>query len=493
MTEKLTRKTRKAVIVTALVLLIALVCSLSDAYAAGVADATGKVNAPKGVVLRASASNKGRRVATLNNNSNLILKKEVFTKRSSSAKKNRWYLVRTSSGKTGYIRSDKVKNISYTITKATAKGKVFCRKGAGNAQTYKSKYTAGKTINIVLTAKAAGSKKTWYKVKKGSKYYFISSNNVKIGAAAAKKTTTTATAKTPVSSSSEVPKIKNVKTETSKRSMNGIDFTLSEIRYPETIYEGRAFGVTGLVIASRRMEKMEVGVQDTNGKWLVSGSTNPEGVTGNIFLLDKYVKFGALKPGTYVYAVEVTIDGKKMTPISRKFKIEKAKNAELIVNKAIELAWPDGTSSSKYKYPQGYATDSYKKALEQAFGSRKGWGDATKKGASCDVFLSTVLRTTGVAPDCPRGLQELFPYFANSSKFQRVDYDGKISTLRSGDIIIYYHSNGAHCCIYFNKNGKDYIAEANHNSTYGMITSRSADLRDRTKATSKKYIYRVVD
>ena len=290
-------------------------------------------------------------------------------------------------------------------------------------------------------------------------------------------------------------KIKNVKTESSSTSIGGIDFKLSEIRYPEIVFEGDAFGVTGMVIASEPMQYITVGVANSSGSWVISASQEINGTTANIFDLDKNLKFSLLKAGTYTYKAVVNINGKTLTPLSRQFVVKKCAKAQAITDKAFELVWPVGTPSSKYKYSTGSATSAYKAALQQAYGSRSGWGKATKAGASCDVFVGTVLRCSGVATDCPRGLDGQFPYFKKTKKLQRVSYNGNRSQLRSGDVIIYDYGSGAHVCIYVKKNGKEYIAEANYRSTYGRLATSSAELKDRTSFTGKKalYIYRAVE
>ena len=290
-------------------------------------------------------------------------------------------------------------------------------------------------------------------------------------------------------------KIKNVKTETSSKTIDDIDFTLSEIRYPEILFEGDAFGVTGMVIASRQMELLKVGVVNSAGNWMISASQTLDGDRANIFDLDKQLKFSVLKAGTYTYKAVVNIDGKNMTVFSRKFVVKNCAKAQAITRKALQLVWPAGTPSSKYKYGPGKATAAYKAALKQAYGSRSGWGPAPKAGASCDVFVGTVLRCSGVGTDCPRGLDGQFPYFKKTKKFKRVSYSGKRSQLRSGDVIIYDYGYGAHVCLYVKKNGKEYIAEANYKSTYARLTSNSAELRDRTSFSGKKalYIYRAVE
>lgn len=143
-----------------------------------------------------------------------------------------------------------------------------------------------------------------------------------------------------------------------------------------------------------------------------------------------------------------------------------------IAAKAIEFAWPYGTSSGKYSYPEGSPVAAYATGLQTAYGSRSGWGAAPKAGASCDVFVGTVVRNS-YDTSFPRGLSEQFPYLASSSKFTEVN-TRSTSGMRDGDVIIYRYKDsngsGAHTFIYITINGTGYIVNANYNRTYAYIT-----------------------
>ena len=133
-----------------------------------------------------------------------------------------------------------------------------------------------------------------------------------------------------------------------------------------------------------------------------------------------------------------------------------------IAEQAIKCAWPNGTAKSKYRYPSGSAKTEYTKALTTAYGSRSGWGKQTKAGASCDVFVGTVVRSSGYDTKYPRGLSEMFPYVASTSKFTKLNITQK-SQFEPGDIILYKISGGgAHTCIYVEYGGVGYLAEAQY-------------------------------
>lgn len=144
--------------------------------------------------------------------------------------------------------------------------------------------------------------------------------------------------------------------------------------------------------------------------------------------------------------------------------------------KAIEFAWPYGTDSSKYKYPSGAPVDAFKQGIQTAYGSRSNWKQQpAKDGASCDVFVGTVVRNS-YDKNYPRGLAQQIPYLAKSSMFTEVN-TRDTSQMKDGDIITYGYQTatkrGGHTCIIVTINGKSYVAHANYNKTYGFIAKAS--------------------
>ena len=165
-------------------------------------------------------------------------------------------------------------------------------------------------------------------------------------------------------------------------------------------------------------------------------------------------------------------------------------SARLIALKAIELAYPDDPPEAQY--PGGKPTEKYKEALKIAYPDRKSWGAAPRAGASCDVFVGTVLRTTGIAPDFPRGLSEQIPYLRNSDRFYDIGYTGDRSALKPGDIIVIDYGTGAHICIIVNE--KYHICEANYKDTYGITVKDKGGINWRLqKRSGSQYtkVYRV--
>lgn len=145
------------------------------------------------------------------------------------------------------------------------------------------------------------------------------------------------------------------------------------------------------------------------------------------------------------------------------------------------------TNSSKASYKTGEPTTAYKKGLDKAYPDRSKWGTASRKGASCDVFVGTCIRNTGVDKDFPRGLAEQIPYLEKSAKFKQVSVTP--STAKDGDIIVYTKTKGGgHICIVHG--GK--IKEAGHENYYPKTTDT---LKARLSKTDKNWVkvYRVVE
>ena len=581
-------------VIVVLTLLFSMMMSITSADALSTGNATGKVNG-RGAVLRKTASPFGKKITVLKNNTTLTISQEVFSSKTSTSAKNRWYYVKAG-GKTGYIRSDQVKTIRYKIVKGKVTSAVKYRSGAGSAMPSKGSLKKNATIEVLLTAKAKGSGTTWYKFRIGSKCYYVSSKWVKLtgyktpvkpsfkvselryptkltegskftikgkvtsnvnmskavvqvrnkaGKAVisktltvnsknfsilkadkyitfgklspgsytyvvsvyvngkaynqVKKTFTVAKKPAPAAPKPQTSAGKTTaaaaETQTSQPVSAGDgSVTIKDVRAPQTLYEGGAFTVKGIIQSSAAISKVVIGAVNSSGSWQISVSKNVNANTFDVLTADKDLRFGTLPVGSYTYRVIATVNGKDCTLVNQAFSVKKAAKAERITNKAFELAWPAGTSSSKYSYGDGSPTAAYRLALESAYPNRGSWGEAPRVGASCDVFVGTVLRASGVDPSAPRGLSEQFPYYKSKGLYTKVNYTGSRSQLRSGDIIMFTRKAGnTHTCIYLKKNGKEYIAEANYTHTYGMIVSGSGTIDSKLTLSDKKemLVYRI--
>ena len=138
---------------------------------------------------------------------------------------------------------------------------------------------------------------------------------------------------------------------------------------------------------------------------------------------------------------------------------------------AVALAWPEGTSSSKTVYPGGSPSEAFKAAHEKF---TPGGGDAcARAGASCDMFVATVVRYTGYDDKYPLGaVPDQYDYVKkHSDLWEVIDWsDGDKSKVKPGDIII-ENGQGHTQMIVEDSDGNIKYASASHCSYYGKIKS----------------------
>ena len=175
------RSFRLVMILAVAALVFAVSALLSFAASVPSLKASGNINSPEGAIVRKGATRASKIVTVLDDNTPVTITGEVFVTKNKTAAVKKWYSVTAGKYK-GYIRSDLIKNIKYDTKTAKGKttAKICYRVGAGTAMKSKGKFKKGKTLTIVLTASAKGSKVKWYKIKYGSKYYYVCSNRVKV-------------------------------------------------------------------------------------------------------------------------------------------------------------------------------------------------------------------------------------------------------------------------------------------------------------------------
>ena len=138
---------------------------------------------------------------------------------------------------------------------------------------------------------------------------------------------------------------------------------------------------------------------------------------------------------------------------------------------AVALAWPEGTASSKSVYPGGTGTEAFNNAHKKfTSGSHDTCAAA---GASCDIFVSTVVRYSGYDKKYPitgPGTQ-LDHAKAHPELWEVIDWsDGDKSKVKPGDIIV--ENNRGHTqMIVENSKGEIKYASASHCDYYGKIKS----------------------
>lgn len=154
-------------------------------------------------------------------------------------------------------------------------------------------------------------------------------------------------------------------------------------------------------------------------------------------------------------------------------------NTEKIVEEAKRCAWAYGTPKSTYEYPDGKPKEAYKEDLNEAYpmSERKKWGKQPRAGASCDVFVGTVMRASGVDPNFPRGLDEVEPHMAkNKDKYKCINNPTQ-DEMEPGDLIYeLYKGGGGHISIFLKAHR---IAQAQYNGkTYPHVQKYEKQIKD---------------
>ena len=496
-------KSRKRRIVRILLMAVLTIClvvpSALPVKASSPSQATGKIKAKGGAVLRATPSSNGKKLKVLKNKTKVVITEEVFASKKSTSKKKRWYAVKAS-GKTGYVRADLVNSIKYSAGSKITTDSLNYRTGPSTKFKKKGSFKKGTSVSVVLKARIRGESYPWYRVKKGSSYYYASAQYMsdKKPAAPAPKpaakpaTTSTSTAavkpSTPANNtSSNVPADQVSSTQANKEvttavieirkddvTVDGTDIKVDGLRYPVTLAEGGAFSVMGTVTSSLPISSVTVGVVNSSGNWVISNSAESGETTFDIYTLDANLKFGSIPQGTYTYKVIIRVDGNEYIAGNYPFKVVKLQGPAAIASTAIALAWPEGTSESTYSKS---ATNAEKAAAKLV-----GYSSA----ADCGNFATIVLRKALGNYSIPNFLNAALNTKGNLSQMQSTaqrygfsafNWNGSMSSLRAGDVLIYKKNgdtssgSGQHIFIYL---GNNKVAEANHpKHYYGNIDTKS--------------------
>ncbi len=144
-----------------------------------------------------------------------------------------------------------------------------------------------------------------------------------------------------------------------------------------------------------------------------------------------------------------------------------------IAQTALDLAWPIGTSSSKYKYPGGSATDEYLKAAKKTKVKYEG-----EDGTDCSYFVETVARYSGADESFDADATD--DYAKNSSEWEVIEWDkndwDKGEQIESGDIIHCHKQGNApgnynqHFYILVEQDGELVRVDASRGSKYGLVS-----------------------
>ena len=167
--------------------------------------------------------------------------------------------------------------------------------------------------------------------------------------------------------------------------------------------------------------------------------------------------------------------------ISEPYQTPQERKLQRIKTLAVKCSWPQGTGRNKKGYPEGHAKKTYRKSLDKAYKDRSGWRHQTRVGASCDVFVGTVVRASGVDKLFPRGCDDILEYMQTDhakKKWKTLDTH-KRRKIPDGAVIYQKYDSGAqHILI---KTGRRKIANAHYVSrTFPVIEKYSRRVRKKS-------------
>ena len=173
----------------------------------------------------------------------------------------------------------------------------------------------------------------------------------------------------------------------------------------------------------------------------------------------------------------------------------KSESDNAIVNMALKYAWPLGDNHNLITNVLNKAdrslvlvpNDAYKQALIKwtsvgvgavAESVSKADNNIFGQGASCDVFVGTVVRIVTGDINYPfRGPGVQAAYMAKSDKWEEIDYGDDVTKMQPGDVMtkssdgVYGH---AQIFVGLTSDGKAKIAQAQHEAATGYVTDGNA-------------------
>ena len=232
-------------VVAAMVMIAGAAVSVS---ATSVPSATGYVKSSNGVNMRKSASTSGAKVGELENNTKVTITGQVYTTKKSTASRDCWFKV-TANGKTGYIRSDLIKNVKHSTVTGTVRSRVNYRKGAGTSMKNVGILKAGTKVNVVLPADDSSRSLNWYKIRIGQNYYYVSARWIDLDSAAASTET-----KKEAATETKEETVTETKQETATETKTDTSVEKATESVVENVTENKSTALSGLtdeVVAER--------------------------------------------------------------------------------------------------------------------------------------------------------------------------------------------------------------------------------------------------
>jgi hypothetical protein len=96
---------------------------------------------------------------------------------------------------------------------------------------------------------------------------------------------------------------------------------ITSYNYPASIKKGKSFSIKGKVKSNKKISSVKVQVLDSSGKAALSATAKPKAKSYNIKKLDRKIKFGKLKKGTYTYRVIAKDSTQTLTLVSQTFTV----------------------------------------------------------------------------------------------------------------------------------------------------------------------------
>lgn len=163
-------------------------------------------------------------------------------------------------------------------------------------------------------------------------------------------------------------------------------------------------------------------------------------------------------------------------------KTKKASYNSKLSKTALDCAWPEKTKEKVWSAKTGKPRPAYKKLLDKIFPKHKKWKKQIRKGASCAVYIATVVRATvDKSFPCNDPVKQA-AYMKKSKKWKKV----KWSEVKKGDLIITKKKKKSvgHIMMYVDK---DHIAEAVYNKAYPHIKKMPKSMKT-AKAIRKNFV-----
>lgn len=198
--------------------------------------------------------------------------------------------------------------------------------------------------------------------------------------------------------------------------------------------------------------------------WAIKAGLSVDGICGSktVSAIKKFQKQNGLSqdgifgPKTKAKA-QAIINAHKPAPVPTP-----STNAQKIVARAKEYAWPYGTAKKTYAYKTGKPKAAYKSALKKYMGK-----SAKISQTDCGYFVSTCVRASGTSSNflaLPASYKKSYPSVPST---MRIVSKGGVASLQPGDIIRYRKKSGQHTVIYI---GDGLIAHASRGHAFPRVS-----------------------